>query len=175
MRSAFRQFVLGLSLVSCSMPLAAQADRWKGFQFLIGEWTGGGGSSTGQGSGTFSFQMDVDGKVLMRRNHAGYPAAKDKPAVSHDDLMMIYSEGDDKAPEAVYADSEGHVIHYESEVSSDGTRVRFLSRALPGAPRYRLTYRKTGSDTLEGQFEVAPPGKPDAFTPYLTWTAQRKR
>jgi hypothetical protein len=60
--------------------LAAQADRWKGFQFLIGEWTGGGGgSSTGQGSATFSFHLDVDGKVLMRRNHAEYPAVKDNP------------------------------------------------------------------------------------------------
>ena len=157
------------------MPVAAQADRWKGFQFLIGEWTvGGDGPATGKGSGTFSFRLDVDGKVLMRRNHAEYPGAKDKPGIRHDDLMMIYLEADDKPPEAVYADSEGHVIHYESEVSSDGTRVRFLSRALPGAPRYRLTYRKTGSGTLEGQFDVAPPDKPDAFKPYLTWTAQRK-
>jgi hypothetical protein len=93
MKSAFRQFVLGLGLFSCSMPLTAQVDRWKGFQFLIGQWTGGdGGSSTGQGSGTFSFQLDVDGKVLMRRNHAEYPASKDKPALRHDYLMMIYSE-----------------------------------------------------------------------------------
>ena len=51
------------------MTLAAQADRWKGFQFLIGEWTGGGGSSTGQGSGTFSFQLEVDGKVLMPKKN----------------------------------------------------------------------------------------------------------
>ena len=66
----------------------------------------------------------------MRRNHAEYPAAKDKTAIRHDDLMMIYSEGDDKPPEAVYADSEGHVIHYESEVSSDGTES---GRSKPGA------------------------------------------
>jgi hypothetical protein len=106
-----RLCILGLTLFSCSMPLSAQADRWKGFQFLIGEWTGGGGSSTGRGSGAFSFQLDVNGKVLLRRNHAEYPASKDKPAIRHDDLMMIYLEADDKAPEAVYADSEGHVIH----------------------------------------------------------------
>jgi hypothetical protein len=85
----------------------------------------------------------------MRRSHSEYPASRDKPAFRHDDLMMIYWEGDNKAPEAVYADSEGRVIHYECEVSSDGTIVRFLSRAAPGAPRYRLTYQ--GSVTRQAR------------------------
>ena len=27
--------------------------------------------------------------------------------------------------------------------------------------------------TLNGRFDVAPPGKPEAFAPYLSWTARK--
>jgi hypothetical protein len=82
--------------------------------------------------------------------------------------MMIYREAPDKSPEAVYADSEGHGIHYATEVYSSPRMVRFTN------PNYRLTYRQNADSTLSGQFEVAPPGKPEAYTTYLTWTAKRK-
>jgi hypothetical protein len=157
------------------LPVLAGTEEWKDFRFLIGDWVGeGGGGSTGQGSGTFSFRLDIAGKVLIRRNVADYPAANGKPAIHHEDLMMIYAEAAGKTPEAVYVDSEGHVIHYESESSAASALVRFTSLAAVGAPRYRLTYRQTGEDTLAGQFEVAPPDKPDTYATYLTWTAKRK-
>jgi hypothetical protein len=31
-----------------------------------------------------------------------------------------------------------------------------------------------GSDTLRIKFEIAPPGKPEEFTPYIQAAAQRK-
>jgi len=162
-----------LTLIS-ALSMAGNAG-WKDFQFLIGDWTGeGGGGSTGSGSGAFSFQPEVAGQVLIRRNGADYPASNGKPAYHHEDLMMIYTEGSGKAPEAVYADSEGHVIHYQAEVASDPPSVRFISRPAAGEPRYRLSYRQTGADTLTGQFEVAPPDQPNSYRMYLTWTAKRK-
>jgi hypothetical protein len=39
----------------------------------------------------------------------------------------------------------------------------FVSEASADAPRYRLTYVRAGSDELNLKFEIAPPGKPDAF------------
>jgi len=45
---------------------------------------------------------------------------------------------------------------------------------LPSSPRYRLTYVKTGSDTLTLRFEIAPPGKPDSFSTYIEAKAKRK-
>ncbi len=153
-------------------------DAWKDFRFLIGNWTGeGGGGNAGQGSGAFSFQLDVAGKVLIRRNVADYPASPGKPALHHEDLMMIYKEAAGEPVQAIYVDSEGHVIHYRAEsgpVPSATGLVRFVSHAVGGAPGYRLTYRQTGDDTMGGQFEVAPPDKPDAYQPYMTWTARRK-
>jgi len=51
--------------------------------------------------------------------------------------------------------------------------VVFISEIQPGAPRYRLAYTEGTGNTLTGRFEVAPPGKPDAFAPYLSWTARK--
>jgi hypothetical protein len=164
------RLLLILSLAAALLPGAGDSanDPWKDFRFLIGDWTAGGGGSPGQAAGGFSFQLDVVGKVLLRRNFADYPAADGKPANHHEDLMMIYREAPDKSPEAVYADSEGHGIHYATEVSSSPRMVRFTN------PNYRLTYRQNSDDSLSGQFEVAPPGKPEAYATYLTWTAKRK-
>jgi hypothetical protein len=57
--------------------------------FLIGEWVGEGGGMPGQGGGGFSFLPDQDGRILIRKNYANYPATKDKPAYSHTDLTII--------------------------------------------------------------------------------------
>ena len=169
----------GFLLFLLSAPLwsqpAAAPDRWKDLRFLVGEWSGeGGGGSPGQGAGAYSFLPELGGKVLVRRNVADYPASNGNPAVHHEDLMTIYLEGDGKALEAIYFDNEGHVIHYIIEANPASKVARFVSPPQPGQPRYRLTYRETAKDLVAGQFEVAPPGKPESFVKYMEWTARRK-
>ena len=66
-------------------------DPFSKLRFLMGDWVAEGSSPTG--TGHFEFTADVQGKVLIRRNHAEIPAAKPKPAVTHDDIMVIYNEG----------------------------------------------------------------------------------
>ena len=153
-------------------PLFAQtskpADRWAPVSFLIGEWTGEGSGGPGNGTGGFSFLPDQNGTVLIRKNRADYPAGKDRPAFSHTDLMIVYKEGDSKL-RAIYFDTEDHVIHYTVEPAPDGKSVRFLS------DNYRLTYTKTGADTVGIKFEIAPPGKPGAFATYIEASARRTR
>jgi hypothetical protein len=150
-------------------------DRWKDLRFLIGEFTGeGGGSGVGQGMGAYTFLPELGGKILMRRNVADYPAANGDPATHHEDVMTVYAEADGRNLEAIYFDSEGHVIHYAVEVVNGGKSVTFTSAAQAGQPRYRLTYRDSGKGLVDGRFEVAPPGKPEAFTRYMEWTARRK-
>src|SRR3984893_8238354 len=141
--------------------------RWAPLAFLIGEWTGEGGGGPGQGSGGFSFLPDQGGKILMRKNRADYPATKDRPAFSHTDLMIVYNEPGETKLRAIYFDTEDHVIHYAVEPSTDGNSVRFVS------DNYRLTYRKTGTDSLALIFEIAPPGKPGAYMTYIDATAHR--
>ena len=52
--------------------------------------------------------------------------------------------------------------------------VTFISDSNPREPRYRLTYTAEADGALVGTFEVAPPGAPDAFKPYLSWKARRR-
>ncbi|MBZ5611016.1 MAG: hypothetical protein LAP38_22355 [Acidobacteriia bacterium] len=158
-------------LVLAAVPAFAQPaspDRFAPLAFLIGDWTGQGSGSPGQGSGGFSFLPDQDGKIIVRKNRADYPAANGRPAFSHTDLMIVYKDDADSQLRAIYFDTEDHVIHYTVEPSPDGASVRFLSAS------YRLTYRKTGPDTIALKFEISPPDKPGAFQTYIEATAHRK-
>jgi hypothetical protein len=152
---------------------AKRAHEWDSWKFLIGRWVGEGGGGPGQGSGWFSFQPDLQGATLIRKNHSEYPATKERGAYSHDDLMVMYADPGTGQTRAFYVDSEGHVIHYVATASADGTNFTFLSEANSSAPRYRLTYVKTQADALRLTFEIAPPGKPEQFEKYIEATAHR--
>ena len=147
---------------------------WAPLEFLLGEWVGEGGGAPGQGAGGFSFHPDLQRKILVRKSCAEYPATKDRPAFRHDDLTIVYQQPGTDRLRAVYFDNEGHVIEYAVEVSGDTNTVRFVSEPAASSPRYRLTYRLTGDETVAIQFEISPPGKPDSFSTYLEASARRK-
>jgi hypothetical protein len=166
---------MALGLLLAAGPVAGRAaepDRWAELRFLIGDWTGE--DKGGQGSGEFSLAADLEGKVLVRRGKADLPAAGQRPAGHHEDLMVIHRDGTDGPIEAVYFDNEGHVIHYSVTASKDGQTVTFISEAAASEPRFRLTYKKEKEDSVVVKFEIAPPGKPDGFQTYLEGTARRK-
>lgn len=145
------------------------AEDWGPAQFLIGQWTGEGGGQPGQGGGAFSFTPDVQGKVLVRRSYAEYPASDGKPAYRHEDLTVVYRDETSRELRAIYFDNEDHVIRYSVKAWEGG--VVFVSDGLPSAPRYRLTYTGTGKDRLKIKFEVAAPNRD--FTTYLEAAARR--
>jgi hypothetical protein len=140
----------------------------------MGEWVGEGTGAPGEGTGGFTFRLELQGRVLVRRNHADYPATKDRPDFSHEDLMVVYPSADGGATRAVYFDSEGHVIHYAATVSEPAKTWTFLSELEPSAPRYRLTYEEKSEGKLLIRFEIAPPDKPGAFQTYIQASAHRK-
>ena len=164
---------LMLLLVAAPLGMAARADGWQALHSLIGEWTGVGSGTPGQGSGGFSFKEDLQGKVLVRKNRAEYPATKDRPAFVHDDLMIVYHESADAPAHAIYFDSEGHVIHYGIHASEDGAEIVFESAAEAAAPRYRLTYTRACADQLKIRFEIAPPGHASEYKTYIEAAARR--
>ena len=142
-------------------PLAA-------FQMLIGEWTALDDPSGATGGFTFAF--GVQDRLIVRTNYSDSPAADGKPASRHDDLMVIYVEAG--VVRADYFDNEGHVIRYLAEARSN--EIVFLSEVKVSEPRYRLSYRPGSDGILNGRFDVAPPGKPDTFSSYLSWSARKR-
>jgi hypothetical protein len=150
-------------------------DRWRDWQPFLGTWEGAGGGGPGQGSGSFSFTPDLQGAVLVRHNHAQYPATKDKPAYRHDDLMLIYPDAQTSKTRADYWDNEGHIIHYLVEFSGGGRKLVMSSEPAQPGPRYRLTYLVTGDNELKLTFEVAPPDAPQQFKTYIEATARRSK
>lgn len=163
---------LALLLAVSFCPVLHASDDWGALRFLVGRWTAEGGGAPGQGSGGFSFEPDLQGRVMVRKSHTEYPATKDRPAFAHDDLMIIFRDPDERAEGAVralYFDNEGHVIRYN--VNMFGDRVVFATDPGEPAPHYRLTYERTGSDGLRVRFEIAPPGK--GFSTYVDGAAKR--
>lgn len=85
--------LIGFILVFCQAALAQQpVSNVESLKFLLGKWVGEGTSEAGSGSGVATFEYSLKDKVLVRTNHAEYPATKDHPVVTHDDLMIIYAD-----------------------------------------------------------------------------------
>jgi hypothetical protein len=169
--------VLALPLLSfsgSSSEPTSPPDAWARFRFLLGEWVGEGSGRPGEGKGQFSLTPDLQGKILVRKNRADYPAAGGRPALHHEDLMIIYPTEDGKEHKAIYFDSEGHVVQYAASFSQDEQTLTMVSDARPSSPRFRLSYTRQAEGRVGIKFEMAPPGKPDAFKTYLNGSARRK-
>lgn len=172
MLKAWMFVAVGALVGASSSASAAMSKGLEPVRFLLGEWQASGGGKPGEASGGFTFAPSLQERVIMRTNYADYPAAGDKPPSRHDDLMVIYATESGEV-RADYYDSEGHVIRYTGSSPAVDELV-LISNVSSAAPRFRLTYKLGADGVLDGRFEVAPPGKPDSFAPYLAWRSHRK-
>jgi hypothetical protein len=129
-----RAFAAALVFALAQGVVGAQADGFGALRFLFGNWQAI-DLPAGE-SGGFTFKLGVQDHVVIRTNEAHYPAAGDRPASNHDDLLVIYRE--DGSLKADYFDSEGHVIRYVVDTPSTNVAT-FVSTRSAGQPRYRLT------------------------------------
>jgi hypothetical protein len=164
-----------LTLAGGSAEPKVDADPWASYRFLIGEWEGEGSGQPGQAKGKFSFGPELQGKILVRKHRAEVNAAKDRPAAVHEDLLIVYQPEPGKESKAIYFDSEGHVVQYAAHFSQDEHTLTMVSDARPSSPRFRLSYTRQAEGRVGIKFEMAPPGKPDAFKSYLDGSARRKQ
>ncbi|MCK3685814.1 hypothetical protein [Maribellus sp. YY47] len=146
-----------------------QNTEWDKWSWLIGEWTGEGGGHPGQGSGTFSFSFDLNKKIIVRKSHSEYPATENKPAVIHDDLMIIYLDFNENPTKAIYFDNEGHVIDYS--ISYADKAVKLTSKKMQGAPVFRLTYTLLEDERINTKFEMSQDG--ENFMTYVEGKSKR--
>ena len=141
-------------------------------KFLLGTWeakTAPGGSADASALGTYTFHSDLAGTIITRISSADSckgPASFD---CQHHDSLTIYQDAGDPVAHALYADSEGHVLHYDISTPDANTAV-FLTTA-PG-PRFRLMYHLEGG-VMSGKFQVSPPGATE-FKSYLEWSGTKK-
>lgn len=163
----FRTLALLLMAAAC-LPAQNSNPDWSKLEFLLGNWIGAAGekdTAMGAGRGEFSFELQLNQKVIVRRNQAAYDSG-----IRHEDLMVIYPDPPGATPRAIYFDSEGHVIRYHLSFPSPSAAT-FESDATEPGPKYRLSYWMDHSQ-LNGRFEIAPPGK--EYQTYLSWKSTKK-
>jgi hypothetical protein len=144
---------------------------WNKYKWLIGDWEGEGGGKPGEGRGWFSLREDLSGKVLVRKNHSEYPAKNKKPAIIHDDLMIIYSGPGGNPSKAVYFDNEGRTINYS--VSLMDSSIVFISDKILNVPVFRLTYKLFDNNDINIKFEISQDG--EKFNTYTEGRCRRKK
>lgn len=163
-----RGWTLAAFLAALSLSAQQPAESpWKRLDFLMGKWIGVAAEKDtplGAGQGAYSFEPDLNRKIVVRRNQAAYDSG-----VKHEDLMVIYLDAPNDTPRAIYFDSEGHTIRYRLSLPKLDTAVFESDDSQPG-PRYRLTYW-TENGGLNGKFEIAVPGSD--YKPYMNWRSKR--
>jgi hypothetical protein len=161
-----------LLLVNFQLLISQQvADPWEKWKYLTGEWVGQGNGQPGQGEGKFSFGTELDGRILVRKNHTVFPATADSPEKVHDDLLIIYQGNGDEAAEAIYFDNEGHTIKYK--VSYKEKSIILTSEIIPNNPRFRFSYTPIDDKTVNLSFEIAAPQAPEEFKMYISGKADK--
>ncbi len=163
-----KRVLILLILMLAPLMRAQTGDSWKKLDFLLGDWIGVAGEKDtplGPGQGAFSFQAELNRKIIVRRNAARYDSG-----AQHDDLMVIYLESPGESAKAIYFDTEGHVIKYAMSIPA-ANRVVFESDGSQPGPRYRLSYWLEGA-SLNGKFELA--AQPGEYKTYMSWTSKRK-
>jgi hypothetical protein len=160
------QLLVAAALALAAASSIAAGDEFAALGFLLGSWEASGGGQPGDSAGVMTFTPDVQGHALVRRNESRSPDGV------HSDLTIVFRDPTSKALRAQFVDSEGHVIAYDVTTSTNPNRAVFVQAPTNAQPGFRFTYLQTGPDTLDLQFEVAPPG--GTFSTYLHGAARRK-
>jgi hypothetical protein len=165
-------FIVILLLNVCYSVSGQQTTNgWEKWNYLLGEWVGEGNGQPGQGEGSFSFQTDLDGKVLVRKNHTVFPETEKSAAKVHDDLLYVYPVSREGNQEAIYFDNEGNTIKYK--VSFTEGSIVMTSEKSTTSPRFRLSYIKIDDKSIKISFEMATPDAPESFRTYLSGNAYK--
>ncbi len=152
-----------------SRGFSQQNPDWQKWSGLIGEWVGEGSGTPGHGEGTFSFKLDLDQKILVRKSHSEYPGRGNNSELVHNDLMIVYPDYSGNPAKAIYFDNEGHTISYT--VTYPEKAIVLTGEKIPGVPVFRLTYTFPGTDIVNTKFEMSKDG--EKFTTYIEGNSRK--
>jgi hypothetical protein len=165
--------ILILTLFSIVFAVSINAQNqpnWDSIKWLTGEWIGEGSGQPGQGNGTFSFNTDLDGRIMIRKGHTEFPPQGNKPATEHNDLMIFYADETGNPSKAIYFDNEGHTINYQLIVTQKS--VSLTSEKSANSPMFRLTYTLLDDGKFNTKFEISQDG--EKFIKYLEGNSIKK-
>jgi hypothetical protein len=165
-----RLFLITVLLAIVSVCFGQQNSAWTKWSWLVGDWKGEGNGQPGQGGGVFTFKTDLDSKILIRKAHSEYPATGNKPAVVHDDLMIVYPDFSGAPSKAIYFDNEGHTINYS--ITYRDKSIVLVSDKIPNIPVFRLTYTQLSDKSVNVKFEMSQDG--EKFMTYVDGTCVKE-
>lgn len=154
-----------------SLAQAQSAPSFASLKFLLGTWeakTSASGTAAAAVAGTYTFQTDLGGTVITRTSSLDTCKGPSGFDCQHHDALTIYQDMDSTF-HALFADSEGHVLHYDIS-TPDSTTAVFLA-TTPG-PKFRLSYHLEGGVT-SGKFQILAPGA-TVYKSYLEWSGTKK-
>jgi hypothetical protein len=169
MKSKILSVILFLGI--CSSGFGQQNSMWDKWRFLIGEWKGEGEGTPGSGNGTFSFKLQLDKNILVRKSHSEFLAKNKKDILNHDDLMIIYTDHTGIPSKAIYFDNEGHTINYSAVFFEKS--VVLTSEKGARLPVFRITYTQFNNEEVDTQFEMSDDGV--KFKMYVEGRSKRVR
>ena len=138
------------------MPLfslnAQQDDRWENWKPLIGNWSGEGSGVPGDGTGSFSFTLDLEQNILVRKRD--YIYIGEKQYFLFNDLMIIYFNNGTPS-KAIFFDSEGYSRNYS--ISYSDKLISFISD-ISQTPTFRIIYTIIDDNNVNLKFEISRDG-----------------
>jgi hypothetical protein len=164
--------ILIIAILGFYMPcFGQQSSTWDKWDWLTGDWIGEGSGQPEQGGGTFSFKLDLDKKILIRKSHSEYPQAENKPTIIHEDLMIVYVDPTGNQSKAIYFDNEGHIINYT--IIYFDKSITLTSDKILNVPIFRLTYTLLDKETVNTKFEMSQDG--ERFTTYIEGKSKKTK
>ncbi len=153
-----RKQILTMALLGyAAVCLGQQNATWDKWDLLAGKWAGEISGEPGKGIESFSFEFDLNKKILVKRGHYEFLGTGTAPKVVHDDLMIVYSNPAGIPSRAIYFDNLGHTINYSAITYSDKS-IELRSDKIANVPAFRLTYRLLDNETVDSKFDISQDG-----------------
>lgn len=168
---------LSLTVITLAVATAEQIadeDTWREFEYFVGSWTGAESASFGDGRGERSYELILQDRYLLGRNHSVFQPQDGLPDGDVHDDWSVFSYDAERGTYIVRQfNSEGFVNTFAlRDASTLPQRMVFVLEATENASGARgsLTYERRGADAFDEVFEVTLPGATEGLVIRNRWT-----